>query len=116
LPGPFPNPDTDLPDGAAPSVAARPPSPDTARVLAEVTEMITEVIGADELVGVVIGLATSFQDDLEVESIEFVVLSERLMARYGEDVDFVGWMAGMELDEIIALTVGDLVAFISAPS
>jgi acyl carrier protein len=85
-------------------------------VLAEVTEMISEVIGVDELVGLEIGLGTSFQEDLEVESIEFVVLSERLMARYGDDVDFVGWMAGMELDEIIALTVGDLVAFVVGPA
>ena len=78
--------------------------------------MITEVIGVDELVGLEIGLETSFQEDLEVESIEFVALSERLMARYGNDVDFVGWMAGMELDEIIALTVGDLVAFVVGPA
>jgi acyl carrier protein len=85
-------------------------------VLAEVTEMITEVIGVDELVGLEIGLETSFQEDLEVESIEFVALSERLMARYGNDVDFVGWMAGMELDEIIALTVGDLVVFVVGPA
>jgi hypothetical protein len=28
-------------------------------------------------------------------------------------VDFVGWMASMELDEIIALTVGDLVDFVA---
>ena len=85
-------------------------------MLAEITEMITAVIGVDELVGLEIGLDTSFQEDLEVESIEFVVLSERLMARYGGDVDFVGWMAGMELDEIIALTVGDLVAFVVGPA
>jgi acyl carrier protein len=104
LPGPFPNRELDR--------AER----NTAEVLAEVTEMIAEVIGVDELVGLEIGLETSFQDDLEVESIEFVVLSERLMARYGEEVDFVGWMAGMELDEIIALTVGDLVAFVVGPA
>jgi acyl carrier protein len=108
LPGPFPNPDLDQSDATA-SVA-------TAQVLAEVTQMITDVIGVDELVGLEIGLDTSFQEDLEVESIEFVVLSERLMARYGDDVDFVGWMAGMELDEIIALTVGDLVAFVAGPA
>jgi acyl carrier protein len=115
LPGPSPNPDLDLPDGTA-SVAIGRRARDTAGVLAEVTEMITEVIGVDELVGLAIGLDTSFQEDLEVESIEFVVLSERLMARYGDDVDFVGWMAGMELDEIIALTVGDLVAFVVGPA
>jgi acyl carrier protein len=84
-------------------------------VLAEVTAMITSVIGPDDLVGIEIGLETSFQEDLEVESIEFVGLSEHLMARYGDQVDFVGWMASMELDEIIALTVGDLVEFVVSP-
>jgi acyl carrier protein len=78
--------------------------------------MITDVIGADDLVGIDIGPDTSFQEDLEIESIEFVALSERLMARYGEEVDFVGWMASMELDAILALTVGDLVGFVVAPA
>lgn len=87
---------------------------DKAETLAEVAHMITEVIGEEELVGLDISPDTSFQDDLEVESIEFVALSERLMARYGDEVDFVAWMAEMELDEIIGLTVGDLVDFVVA--
>ena len=32
---------------------------------------------------------------------------------YGDSVDFVGWIAGMELDEIISLTVGDVVTFVA---
>ncbi|MGH9122757.1 MAG: acyl carrier protein [Acidimicrobiales bacterium] len=84
-------------------------------VLAEVTAVIHAVLGSDELVGIEIGLDTSFQEDLEVESIEFVAMSERLIHRYGDQVDFVGWMASMELDEIIALTVGDLVRYVAAP-
>lgn len=89
------------------------PGPSDANVvLAEVADIIAEVIGPDEMAGLEISPATSFQEDLEVESIEFVALSERLVARYGEDVDFVSWMAKMELDEIIALTVGDLVEFV----
>jgi acyl carrier protein len=91
------------------------PAPDTAEVLGAVTAMITEVIGPDDLVGIEIDLDTSFQEDLEVESIEFVALSERLMERYGDEVDFVRWMASMDLEEIIGLTVGDLVQFVAAP-
>ena len=33
---------------------------------------------------------------------------------YRERVDFVTWLAGMELDDIIALTVGDVVGFVVA--
>lgn len=96
MPGPFPTTD--------------PGAVDT--VLDEVRTVLTEVIGPDDLVGIDIALDTSFQEDLEMESIEFVSVSEALMARYGDRVDFVGWMASMELDEILALTVGDLVGFI----
>lgn len=74
--------------------------------------MLTEVIGPDDLVGIDIDLDTSFQEDLELESIEFVSVSEALMGRYGDRVDFVAWMAAMDLDEILGLTVGDLVEFI----
>lgn len=95
MPGPFPT-----------------TEPDAARVLADVRAALTEVIGADDLVGIDIEADTSFQEDLEMESIEFVSLSEALMARYGDRVDFVAWMASMELDEILALTVGDLVDFV----
>ncbi|HEV7760951.1 MAG TPA: hypothetical protein VGO78_18225, partial [Acidimicrobiales bacterium] len=51
---------------------------------------------------------------LELESLEFVALAERLLDHYGGQVDFVAWLATMELDEIISLTVGSLVAFIVA--
>lgn len=81
-------------------------------VLETAAGLIREVIGeawADE---VDIGMETSFAEDLELESIEFVALAERLQEHYGEGVDFVGWISGMELDAIIGLKVGDLVEFI----
>lgn len=84
----------------------------TASVLDDVRSMLHDVIGEDELFGIDIELDTAFDEDLEVESIEFVALAEQLELRYGDRVDFVGWMAGMDLDEIIALTVGQLVDLI----
>lgn len=80
--------------------------------LAVVAEILREVIGEDWANEIEITRETSFADDLELESIEFVALAERLQERYGADVDFVGWLSGKELDDIIALRVGDLVAFI----
>ncbi len=55
---------------------------------------------------------TRFGDDLELESIEFVALADRLQATYGDRVPFVDWLSTMDLDQIIALRVGDLVEYI----
>ncbi|MFI5302389.1 MAG: phosphopantetheine-binding protein [Polyangiales bacterium] len=88
-------------------------------VLEEVTRILREVIGeewADELA---ITNETSFSGDLELESIEFVALAEKLKGVYGARVDFAGWLASMELKEILQLRVGALVDFIvrcSSPS
>jgi acyl carrier protein len=94
-----------------PSSTVGAPSPDA--VLETLSSMIGEVIGPDELLLVdEITLETSFNDDLELESIEFVALAELLMEHYGERVDFVAWIADMELEQIIEMRVGELVAFI----
>lgn len=84
-----------------------------AQVLAELEVMLVEVIGDDLLLDGPLTMETSFDEDLQLESIEFVALSERLLETYGEQVDFVGWLAEMELDEIVALTVGQLVRFVA---
>jgi acyl carrier protein len=81
-------------------------------VLPEVAQILIDVVGADLTLIGPIGMDTSFNDDLCLESIQFVVLSESLLARYGDQVDFVAWLAGMDLDAIIALSVGQLVEFI----
>ena len=83
-------------------------------VLAEIERILLEVIGDDLLLDGPLTMETSFDEDLQLESIEFVALSEKLLETYGEQVDFVGWLAEMELDDIIALTVGQLVEFVTA--
>lgn len=85
----------------------------SAEVLATVAELIEEVLGEDFLLDEEITMETSFSDDLELESIEFVALSERLQERYGDRVDFVAWISDKELPEIIALSVGELVEYIT---
>ncbi len=77
-----------------------------------VARMIREVLGDDWDPSQEITLETSFNEDLELESIEFVALAERLQAHYGKGVDFVGWLSQKELNEIIQLRVSDLVEFI----
>lgn len=81
--------------------------------LQAITAMVQEVIGEEWVRETPITLETSFTHDLELESIELVALSEKLQARYGATIDFPAWLSGMELEQIIALKVGDLVDYIA---
>ena len=85
-----------------------------AQILATVERLLVEIAGDELLLAGPIAMHTSFNADLELESIEFVALAEKLQLLYGADVDFVGWIAKKELDQIIALTVGELVEFIES--
>jgi acyl carrier protein len=82
-------------------------------ILKVVEEALVEVAGDELLVAGPITPSTTFNGDLELESIEFVALAEKLQLRLGPSVDFVGWISKKELDQIISLTVGELVEFIA---
>lgn len=83
-------------------------------MLAEIRTLVVEVIGEDYVSELDIERDTRFRDDLDVESIEFVALGEVLRARYGEGIRLARWIGDMEVDEIIAMTVGQLVDHIVA--
>ena len=82
--------------------------------LTDIADLIQEVIGEDWDLDEEITLETSFSDDLELESIEFVSLAEKMQATFGEEVNFVRWLSEKELDEVIDLKVGDVVEFIDS--
>jgi len=79
-------------------------------ILRTVERCIGEIAGEEVLIAGPLTMTTTFNTDLELESIEFVALAEKLQEHYG--IDFVGWISNKELDQIIALTVGELVEFI----
>ena len=83
-------------------------------ILRAIEQCLVEIAGDEILIAGPITPATSFNGDLELESIEFVALAEKLQQRFGNAVDFVGWISKKELDQIIALTVGELVEFIAS--
>ena len=83
-------------------------------ILRTVERLVVEIAGDELLLAGPITMTTSFNADLELESIEFVALAEKLQQRFGNAVDFVGWISKKELDQIIALTVGELVEFIAS--
>lgn len=55
---------------------------------------------------------TSFQNDLELESIEMVALGDLLRESYGEELNFASWLTQFSLEEILELKVGDLIEWI----
>nr|WP_169316823.1 acyl carrier protein [Actinacidiphila oryziradicis] len=82
---------------------------DEKSVLADIAGMLATLLDEYGLEDVEIGMETRFNRDLELESIDLVTLAGHLEARYGQQVNFAEFLAGMELDEIIELTVGRLV-------
>jgi acyl carrier protein len=81
-------------------------------VLDEVVRLITEVIGEDFLMDTEVTPDTTFSDDLALESIEFVALAEKLQERYGERVNLIGFIGERDIDQIMALTVGEIAGYI----
>ncbi|WP_234313860.1 acyl carrier protein [Streptomyces sp. NBRC 109706] len=78
-------------------------------VLAEISRLLRELLAEYALEDAEITRDTSFHDDLELESVDLVTLSGALRDTYGDRVNFAEFIADLELDEIIALTVGQLV-------
>jgi acyl carrier protein len=80
-------------------------------VLATVARHIREVIDEPWTEEMQITMDTSLQD-LDMESIEFVALAEKIRDEFGNERELIGWLGEMELDQIIGLRVGAIVEFI----
>jgi acyl carrier protein len=84
----------------------------TDSVLAEVTRMIREILDEYGMDLFAIEAGSSFHGDLEMESIDLVTLAGMLTAEYGDDVNLAEFLADKDLDEVIGLTVGDVVDYV----
>lgn len=92
-----------------------PPAGDEGTVLADIVGMLRELLedyGGLEDAEIV--RETTFHDDLELESIDLVALAGSLREHYGDRVNFAEFIAGLDLEEIIALTVGQLTDYVAA--
>jgi acyl carrier protein len=83
-------------------------------VLGEVAGMVRGVLDGYHLDDTEITMETTFHDDLEMESIDLVALGGLLAERYGAHVNFAEFVADLDLDAIIGLTVGRLVRYVVA--
>ena len=53
-------------------------------------------------------------DDLEIESIEFIKIAAAIQQHFGQRLDVSGWLSGKSIHELISLSVGDLSAYVTA--
>ena len=81
-------------------------------VLEQIIKVIREAVNEDWIQDYEIDADTSFNDDLELESIEFVEIAEKLQQHFGSRLNFIDWLSSMSLDQIISLTVGDLERYV----
>jgi acyl carrier protein len=72
----------------------------------EIVELLRQVTGEDETWAAAVTPATRVDTDLFIDSLELVELSVKMRQVYG--VDLAAYVAGLELPELIELTVGDL--------
>ncbi|MGI8333088.1 acyl carrier protein [Actinomadura scrupuli] len=77
-------------------------------VLSELVRILVDVVGEDSLAGVEVTRDTALDDDLALEGIEFVELSQRLRQVYGERVELTAFLAELDFEQLTRLTVGDL--------
>lgn len=81
-------------------------------VLTYVRQHLGAVIGDPELLSTEITMGTKFSSDLELESIEFVALADRLRTEFGHRVNFVEFLATKNVDDVVSLEVGDVVRYV----
>ncbi|MCW1249513.1 phosphopantetheine-binding protein [Acaricomes phytoseiuli] len=96
----------------APSAPAG--SADPEQVLAEISSILSDMVQEYGLDDVEITRETSFQEDLELESIDLVSFGGKLREHYGSRVNFAAFFGSLDLDEIIEMRVGRLVDYVVA--
>jgi acyl carrier protein len=89
-------------------------SGDGSRAFTAFTAMLAAVTGGDETWAARVTPATRLDTELHLDSLELVALGGLLRARYGGRADLPGYLAGLELDQLIELTVADVLAHLQA--
>ncbi|WP_405825675.1 phosphopantetheine-binding protein [Streptomyces sp. NBC_00838] len=85
-----------------------------AAVQGDIIAMLRTMLEEDGLDDAEITRETTFHDDLELESIDLVTLAGSLREHYGDRVNLALFIADLDLEEIIALTVGELIDYVAA--
>jgi acyl carrier protein len=79
----------------------------------DVAAALAAATGDESLLSAGINAATRLEGDLCLDSLELAALAALLRDRYGTAVDLTGYVAGLDIDQIIGLTVADVAAYVT---
>jgi acyl carrier protein len=79
----------------------------------DVAAALAAATGDESLLSAGVTAATRLERDLRLDSLDLVALGALLRDRYGTAVDLVGYVAALDIDEIIELTVGDVSGYVN---
>jgi acyl carrier protein len=88
--------------------------PGEQRLLGEVIALLRRIIGDDPHWAGRVTPSARLEQDLRLDSLETAALAALLREAYGDRVDLVVFIAGLDFDQLIALTVADLAAYVRA--
>ena len=82
----------------------------------DLVEALAAATGDESLLSTGIDGTTRLEGDLCLDSVDLAALSAARRARYGSAVDLTRYVAGLEIDQIIGLTVADVAAYVTGAS
>jgi acyl carrier protein len=80
---------------------------------ADLAGALAAATGDDSLLNAGIDATTTLEGDLCFDSLDLAALGAVLRDRYGTTLDLAGYVAGLDIDEIIGLTVGDVAGYVN---
>jgi hypothetical protein len=83
-------------------------------VLAALPAILAQVTGEGPQWAAAVAPGSRLEADLDIESVELTALSLALARAYGDEVDLARYVAGLGIDEILALTVADVAGYVAA--
>ena len=88
--------------------------PGEQRPLDEVIALLRRVIGDDPRWADRVTPSARLDQDLRMDSLEMATLAAGLGKAYGDRVDLAAFLAGLEFDHLVALTIADVAAYVAA--
>jgi acyl carrier protein len=78
----------------------------------DVAVAIASILGDESVPGIT--STTTLEGDLGLDSVDVTALGAELRSRYGADVDLGRHVAGLDIDEVIGLTVGGVADYVNS--
>ena len=78
-----------------------------------IAELLRQSVGEDRVWPDDLGPSTRLDGDLLLEDADMAAFGAALRQRYGDRVDLLGFVADLDIDQIIALSVADVAGYIA---